>query len=271
MARFALWTGDGLAEGPPPLRWRETVAGLDRRHGLPLWLLEKRDPLRAAIEASMAVRLDWVALLAEADVRGRICADRDGLLERIELFRLFCEEAGGLTGPRRFASDHSRFVYFHGEGGNPDYEVYDDTRCEVTLLAGLPGAGKDTWAREHGGGLPVIALDEIRRELRVGPQEEQGAVAAEAKRRARALLRHGESFVWNATNATRAMRGQLIELFAAYRARVRIVYVEAPYRELLARNRARREPVPEAVIERLARRLELPDLTEAHAVEWVES
>lgn len=268
MARYALWTGAGLDGGAPPA-FREAVAGLVRWHGLPLWLLEKPDPLRAAIAASLTARLDRVALLAEADVRGRVCADQGELLERVELFRLFCEEAGCYSGPRRFASDHSRFVYFRSERGVPDYAAYDDTVCEVTLMAGLPGAGKDTWVREHRPGLPVVSLDAIRRELRIGPREPQGAVAAEAKARARELLRRRPSFVWNATNVTRAARAPLIDLFAAYHARVRIVYVDAPFEELLARNRARPDPVPEAVIARLARRLEVPDLTEAHAVEWV--
>lgn len=268
MARYALWTGEGLDASAPPA-FREAVARLVRWHGLPLWLLEKPDPLRAAIAASLTARLDRVALLAEADVRGRVCADQGALLERIALFRLSCEEAGCDTAPRRFASDHSRFVYFRSERGDPDYAAYDDTVCEVTLMAGLPGAGKDTWAREHRVGLPVVSLDAIRRELRIGPREPQGAVAAEAKARARELLRRRQAFVWNATNVTRATRAPLIDLFAAYRARVRIVYVDTPYERLLARNRARPDPVPEAVIHRLARRLEVPDLTEAHAVEWV--
>ncbi len=135
-------------------------------------------------------------------------------------------------------------------------------------MVGLPGAGKDTWVQEHCADLPVVSLDAIRRELGIGPREPQGAVAAEAKVRARELLRRHQSFVWNATNVTHATRAPLIDLFAAYHARVRIVYVDAPFEALLARNRARPGPVPEAVVARLARRLEVPDLTEAHAVDW---
>jgi predicted kinase len=91
-----------------------------------------------------------------------------------------------------------------------------------------------------------------------------------AKERARTHLRRQQSFVWNATNVTRALRSQLIDFFTAYRARVRIVYVETPFPTLLRRNEHRQHPVPEAVIAKLAGKLELPDLTEAHEVIWVE-
>src|SRR5262249_26372329 len=115
---------------------------------------------------------------------------------------------------------------------------------------------------------PVVSLDAIRRELHVPPDANQGAVVQEAKARARELLRRRQSFAWNATNVTRSLRAQPISLFAAYHARVAIVYLAAPRHIGLARNSARPQPVPEAVIDRMAHRLEIPDLTEAHAVEW---
>ncbi|HEY7022320.1 MAG TPA: AAA family ATPase, partial [Ktedonobacterales bacterium] len=149
------------------------------------------------------------------------------------------------------------------------YAAYDDTVCEVTLMSGLPGAGKDTWIGRHVPDLPVISLDAIRRELKVTPADDQGAVAALAKSRARELLRRQQSFIWNATNITRALRTALIDLYAAYHARIRIVYVDAPWKVILRRNQERESSVPEPVIARMLRKLEVPDLTEAHTVEWV--
>lgn len=268
IARYLLWLGEGF-DSPLPFGWRERVTRLVRHHGLPLWFFDKADPTRAVIAASQSVRLDHVALLAEADVRGRLCADGLALLERIELFRAFCEEQGCLSGPRPFASDHSRFLYFRNPQALPDYAAYDDTVCEVTLLSGLPGAGKDTWLREHLPSSPVIALDQIRHELHIAPHDDQGKVVHLAKDRARELLRRHQSFAWNATNVTRAVRGQLIDLFVSYHARVHIIYLDVPYSALLQRNATRRERVPETVILKLARKLEVPDLTEAHRVDWL--
>ena len=268
LARSLLWEGDGL-DAPAPLPVREAICALVRFHGLPLWLLDKGDPVRAIVEASLRARLDLVALVAEADVRGRIAADRDALLERVALYRAFCEEWGCLRAPYAFANDHARFVYFHERKADPTYAAYDDTTFEVILMAGLPGAGKDTWIARNHPNLPVVSLDRIRRELKVAPDEDQGVVAQAAKARARELLRRHEPFIWNATNVTRALRGQLVDLFAAYGARVRIVYVEAPHAELSRRNVRRETSVPGPVIAKLARKLEIPDLTEAQAVEWV--
>jgi predicted kinase len=65
------------------------------------------------------------------------------------------------------------------------------------------------------------------------------------------------------------MRQQLINFFAAYQARIRIVYLEVPLEEILQRNRSRTAQVPEAVIQKLAARLDIPDITEAHQVDRI--
>ncbi len=268
MARDLLWQGNDL-EAPAPFPIREQIAKLVRHHGLPLWFFEKPSPERAVIEASQTVRLDLVALLAEVDVRGRICRDQQELLERVQLFREFCQEQQCYTGPRQFANPWSRFIYFHDQKPDPTYDAYDTTTCEVVMMSGLPGSGKDTWIRSNLPAWPVISLDQIRRELKISPDEPQGQVVATAKERARELLRRQQSFVWNATNITKMLRGQLIDFFVAYHARVRIVYLDAPYDVLMERNASREHRVPEQVILDMARRLEIPDVTEAPLVEWV--
>ncbi|GHO43260.1 HDIG domain-containing metalloprotein [Ktedonospora formicarum] len=83
---------DGKEIEPVPLHQREYIARLVRYHGLPLQFLNSSNPQRHVLEASQSVRLSHLALLSEADVRGRICADQGELLERIELFSLFCQE-----------------------------------------------------------------------------------------------------------------------------------------------------------------------------------
>jgi predicted kinase len=268
LARTLLWR-DARQYGDIPFPYREQVAKLVRQHGLPLWLLDKADSAREVAAASQIVRLDYVALLAEADVRGRICADQRELLDRIDLFRQYCTELGCLTQPRAFASAHSRFVYFHNSEATLHYDAYDDTRFEVIVMCGLPAAGKDTWLRQHAAQLPIIALDAIRAELDIAPTEHSGRVVLAAKRRARELLQHRQPFVWNATNITRLLRRKLIDFFVAYGARVRLVYVDAPLDLLLRRNQARPDPVPEKVIARMLEKFELPDPTEAHHVDYV--
>ncbi|NTW00983.1 MAG: AAA family ATPase [Oscillochloris sp.] len=270
ITRSLLWGNTGLGAALP-FTERELVVALVRLHGLPLWFLDRPDIAQAVLPASLRVHLRLVALLAEADVRGRICADRAELLDRIALFRDWCAEHRCLDDPYPFPSAHSRVRYCRGLQQDPAYCAYDDTWGEVVVLSGLPGAGKDTWLCQYDSQLPLISLDAIRRAHRVDPEEDQGAVVSAAKAQARELLRRQQPFVWNATNVTRRMRDPLLDLILGYGARVRVVYLDASLATVFRRNQQRFAPVPEPVIRRLASRIEPPDLTEAHRVSYVES
>jgi predicted kinase len=212
-----------------------------------------------------------LALLAEADVRGRICNDQVDLLNRIAMFREWATEHACLQQPYPFANDQSRVRYLRGKQSDPTYQAYDTSWGEVTLLAGLPGVGKDHWLQSQSSQLPIISLDRIRADLGIGPTENQGRVIQVAKEQARSYLRKQQPFIWNATNLTRQLRDPLIDLFLAYDARVRIVYLHAPLTTILERNQQRPHPVPRDVILRLAGKAEPPDHTEAHRVEWIET
>ncbi len=90
----------------------------------------------------------------------------------------------------------------------------------------------------------------------------------QAKRRGARFFTPEKPFIWNATNITRQLRSQLISLFTAYGARVKIVYLEAPWAQWKQQNARRSYAVPEAVMMRMASRLEVPQLDEAHSVEY---
>ncbi|WP_432981985.1 AAA family ATPase [Dactylosporangium sp. CA-233914] len=256
VARRVLW------EMGVPIAWREHVAALVRHQRLPFEALERTDLDRVAFRVSLLARNDDLALLALA---------RGGADEEVALFRQYTLEIGCWDGPRAFASDHARFEYFRTPGRDPGYAAFDDTRCTVTVMSGLPGSGKDHWIARNRPGVPVVSLDDLREKLGVRPTGDQGPVIAAANARARELLRAGTAYVWNATNVTRALRSRCIGLAAGYGARVEVVSVEAPPDVVHRRNRARARTVPAAVIDRMAGRWELPDPTEAHAVSWVDN
>ncbi|XRQ15065.1 AAA family ATPase [Actinomadura welshii] len=263
MVRRILW------EMGAPVAWREHVAALIRHHQVPFWALERPDLQQIAFRVSLLARNDDLVLLASADILGRICPDTAELLDNVALYGEYCAEQRCLDAPRAFASDHARFWYFRKPGRDADYAAYDDTRLTATVLSGLPGAGKDHWIAAHRPGVPVVGLDRLRAEMKVSPAGDQRAVAAAAHELAREHLRAGRSFVWNATNVSRAQRDLCTGLIARYGGRVEIVAVEAPPRVVRDRNRRRASPVPDAVIDRLVRRWELPDPTEAHRVDWL--
>jgi predicted kinase len=250
---------------------REQVCALVQHHQQPFHLIYKPGAQRMAFFISQTARCDLLSLLAQADALGRECRDKTDLLTNIGLFRELCRENDCLHGPRQFPSAHSRFVYFRTPGRDPDYRAYEDTRSRVTVMSGLPGSGKDAWIGEHLPDCPRISLDEIRDESSARRTGNQGAVVQAARERARVFLRAGQEFVWNATNLSREIRTQVIDLLAAYSACVRIVYVETSSDLLFAQNRSRTGAVPEGAIERMMDRWEVPDLTEAQELElWVD-
>jgi predicted kinase len=264
-ARQILWRR-GL-----PFAAREQVAALVRHHLVPFFLADSENPRRHAIEVSQTARCDWLAILAESDARGRNCPDPERLFDQIELFRQQCAELGCLSAPFPFASDHARFLFFRDVGRQPDSPAHEEFACDVVLMSGLPGAGKDFWIRRYLSGQDIISLDALRVDMGVSPSDPQGQVLNRAKDMARERMRSGTSFVWNATNLSRHVRGECIRLFHDYHARVHIVYVEASPDRLFAQNRQRRRRVPESVIDRLLDRWEVPDRTEGHQVEWIVS
>ena len=248
---------------------REAAAKLIRYHGLPVWFLKKTRVEYELLKAAESIPLSLLYLLSRADVEGRIGKEADSLAEQVELFGEYVRETGGWDGPWEFAGPYTKYQYFHKEHIWKGARLYDDTEFDVFLMAGLPLSGKDSWIGKNGGNLPVISLDDIREELCILPAKGSGKVVSQARERARELLRRKESFVWNATNIVRETRQKLAELFAGYGARVHILYLEAPYGELLDRNRKRERHIPENVLENMIRKLEVPEPWEAYEVKII--
>lgn len=254
-----------------PFTIKETIVALVRNHSLPTSFLSRKNPEKEIHAVSQVVECDLLALLSKADVLGRVCEDQGRSLDSVELFRSTAIEEQCLNRPKSFPSDHTRFLYFRTEGRSPDVEAFDDTRSKVTIMSGIPASGKSTWIKENLGDQDVISLDALRDEMKIKPSENQGRVIQRAREMAREHLREGRSFCWDSTSISRDLRDQLIGLMSSYRARVKIAYMDMTLAEALERNRGRSRRVSDGVIEKLIRKIDLPDLTEAHEVTYEEA
>jgi putative nucleotidyltransferase with HDIG domain len=254
-----------------PLILREHICQLVRYHGRPPYLFEKADPVEEVIRLSWLVHHQLLYWFALADTRGRSTRDTARAEETLHLWKMLAEEQQCYKQPYAFANDQARFLFYQGKLSSLHYVPREDYRCTVTMMAGVPGVGKDTWLRQHRPELPVVSLDELRHNLEIEPTENQGAVIQAAREACREFLRDRRDFAFNATNTMKLTRQRWLNLFAEYGARIELIYLEPALDKIHQQNGRRPRPVPEMVIDRLVHKLEPPTADEAHVVNLLES
>jgi predicted kinase len=259
VARELLWNAD--------FETRETIAALVRLHGLPIWSIEKQNPQRAVITASLRLANHHLYLLSKADANGRDCADKEDLLLRVELFKELCLENDCFYSPKAFHNNHSRFKFFQTDDSYPSV-IYDDTAFEMIILSGIAGSGKNSFYEKNFANYPTVSLDALRETHKIKPTDKaaQGKVVQLAYEQAKEYCRKKQSFVWNSTNLTADLRSKLIRTLGVYNPYFKIYYVETPIETVLSR---RQNDIPIAVLQRMIRQLDMPLAAEVHEVMYV--
>lgn len=252
-----------------PFDTREAICNLVRYHGRPPYLLEKKSPEQEVIHLSWLTDHRLLYLFTLADTRGRLTSEGTRPEDVLHLWKHTAQELGCFGRPYPFANDQARFLFFRGELTSLHYTPQQDWSCTATLVCGLPGSGKDTWLAKHRPNLPVVSLDDIRGDLDIPAEDNQGQVIQEGRERCRVHLRAGTDFAFNATSISRLLRKRWIDLFHDYRARIEIVWLEPPLPQILKQNRERSARIPERIIMGLLERTEIPDWTEAHGLTHV--
>lgn len=265
-ARIALW------DAGVPFAVREAVCRLIAVHQVPFFALERsrrgKTPEFIVRELSWHVDIPLLAMLAEADMRGRICPDGQRVLDNIALFCELARDERCFGQPRAFADAHTAVSYFRGADVHPDYPLFQEPGSRVIVMSGLPASGKNTWVSRHHPELPVISFDDAREELGLRHGKNEGMVAHLAIDRARELLRRKAPFVWNATHLSELMRKKTLDLLYSYHAQVELVYLEQPRAELLRRNTRRDTSLSNKTLTSMLHRWDLPLPTEAHRVTY---
>lgn len=264
-ARIALW------EHGVPFGLREQVCRLIEAHQVPFFAFNSRKGVPAEFTARLLAAdrsLKLLCLLAEADMRGRICQDQKAVLDDIALFAEQAKELGCYDAPYAFPDDATRLAYFRSQGQRfPDEPVFLEKEFTVTLLSGLPASGKSTWADALGESMPVVSYDDLREELGFKHGQGTGTIVHAADDRMREHLRAQRPFVVNATHLSRQMRSRTLDLVRQYGGQVNVVYFEAPKEELLRRNRQRDSTLTNDKLLKMVSRWEVPGLDEVESVE----
>jgi len=236
---------------------REEIARMVRYLGRPAFLLERDEPSHEVVRLSWLVSNKLLYLFAMADTRGRMTLEATRSEENLHLWKMVAEENGCFEERYHFENQHARFLFFRQKEPTLHYVPHEEYSCTVTVMAGLPGSGKDTWLSRNRDGMPVVSWDGIRTELKVEATDNQGEIIQTARERCRELLRSHTSFAFNATNVVKQTRQQWIGLFADYGALIDLVYLEPALEVILRRNAERDRPIPEQVIRNLAAKTEV--------------
>ena len=274
MARALLWRDLGLCGSYETQQMRESICNLIRYHSFPPYALSYKNAdfrlLKIAANGELArgFSIEKLCALERADVIGRISSSAEETLDKIECCKILSDDLGCLKKPYEFANDFSKRAYFKGKTSWKEHNMFNDSWGTVILISGLPGTGKDTYIKENYSHLPMISLDEIRKEFHISPTAKQGKVASLGHERAREYLRKKQPFVWNATNITAQTRDMQISLFEGYGASVETVFLETEWDEQLNRNRNRETQVPSSVIENMLSKLVLPERYESEKIIW---
>lgn len=135
-------------------------------------------------------------------------------------------------------------------------------RPRIVLLAGLPGAGKSTWAKGKAG---VLSSDALRELLADDPNNQN--IHSLVFRVLRDLLKHRLKLkrpltYVDATNLTPYERRPYVKLADLFDADIEAVFFDVPVGECIRRNQLRQRVVPDAVLHNMSERLVAPDVGE---------
>lgn len=122
----------------------------------------------------------------------------------------------------------------------------DKKKVTVYMMIGLPGAGKDTWIKNHLPDTPCVSTDDIREELGIikhgekgfGSIEQEKKVTNIANQRILEYVRNGQDVVINELNIKLFHRNIIKKVLSGFNVKWVYVMVEAPDLEtnLIRRN-----------------------------------
>lgn len=145
----------------------------------------------------------------------------------------------------------------------------------VTIMTGIPGAGKSTWVQENRGQAVVISPDQYlieQYDYEWTPERAGEAWGYSYQLYAKELVK-GSDIIWDATFLRGIDRSSVLNFALGFDYHCRAVFFDTPLSLCLERNLSReRTPVPELTIRNMAKSLQIPSEKEGfHEVLHIKS
>ena len=134
------------------------------------------------------------------------------------------------------------------------------------MLVGLPASGKSTIAKEISikENAVIHASDDLREELfkDVNENNKNDQLFKELHRRIKQDLSKGKNVIYDATNISMKKRKAFIEELKDIDCKKLCLFVVTPYEKCLEQNQNRERKVPDLVIEKMYKNIQIPQLYE---------
>lgn len=274
IVREYLWTNFSLSGKKEYQEFRESICLLIKFHSLPInshkELLDLKI-LKIACSQNLAPYFSnkLLVTLSKADALGRIGNDDETHFNNIANYTKRAIQLDCYDKAFNFPSDYTKYQYLNKAKIWYNQELYNPCFGKVIIVCGLPGTGKDTYIKNNYPNLNMISLDNIRKELKIKDNDDQGRVSQEAKNKMKEYLRSKTPFIFNATNLSTLIRQKYINIIHDYKANVEIIFLETEYQENLKRNKERKAYVSEHVINELISKIDIPEVDEAETIKWL--
>ena len=263
-ARIHLW------ENNVEFRDREQICSLIFAHQYPFFVITHQDPKKSIISLSLRANCKLLAILAKADILGRICPDVGSVLDNIELFKEQAIELNCYDSAYVFKDNYTKVRYLQGENVDPDFGYHVSPSSFVMLLCGMPASGKNTWVEKNNTqNWPVLSFDDAKEELGLRHGQNDGKAAHLVIDRAKELLAKKLPFIWNSTNLSLQMRSKTLALLHAYGANVELIYIEEAPETIFKRNALRDSTLTNKELRKMLLRWEAPTAGEAQIVKYI--
>lgn len=247
---------------------REKICSIIEYHQVPFHIFNSfKDPDKLVIELSWKAPLHLLCAVAKADMKGRFFERKQECLDDIALLEDLAKDLKCFDTPFQFPDPGTRLKYFQeGSFISPSHSFYYNTKSTVYVLCGLPASGKSTWTQNNKH-LPRVSFDFAREELGLRHGQNDGKAVHQVIDNAKDYLRKGQDFIWDATHLSKQMRTKTLDLIHRYDGRSIIVYLEAPFEELLRRNQARDSSLSNKKLQELFLKWEVPRQMECHELQ----
>ena len=256
----------------------EKILGIVGYHNLPkLYTIDNKSKWKF-INLSTKAPTELLYLFEIADIKGRICPDKEYQLEILELFKMYCLEyecfsKNILKRPSFYDNEYlDSKTYkallnneiFMPEEGEQKYYSHKEKYSNLIILTGLSGVGKSYFIEKQYPDYYLISLDNIRDDFNKREDlSNEGQVRQEAKRILKEKLAAKENIIYDATNIRRDFRKQIIDLGNQYHALVKTICLTDKINNILKRNKDRKYAIPDSTILKQEQKFEFPEKDEA--------